>query len=291
MKENINQELSGVRKDVSLADYTTFKIGGLAKYFFEAKTKEDIVKAIKAAIKCNLPFFILSRGSNLLISDKGYQGLIIRIANQEFNNLQCGAGMDLSKLVNFAKENELTGMEWAAGIPGTIGGAICGNAGAFEYSIADVLAQAEVLDVKEEEIKVFQNKDCQFSYRSSIFKKNPQLVILSAGFKLKQGRKENIVQKMQEHLEHRAKTQPTGFPCAGSIFKNSTDFSAGQMIERCGLKGKKIGKVEVSQKHANFIINTGGGTAKEVVTLINLIKQEVKKKTGTTLEEEIQYLG
>ena len=182
-------------------------------------------------------------------------------------------------------------MEWAAGIPGTIGGSVRGNAGAFKHSIADVLKQVEVFDVKEQKIKIFQNKDCKFNYRSSIFKKNPQLIVLSADFNLEKGNKQDIVQKMQEHLKHRTKTQPAGFPCAGSVFKNSTDFPAGQLIEQCGFKGKKIGKVEVSEKHANFIINTGGGTAKDVMALMDLIKQEVKKKTGIILEEEIQYLG
>ncbi len=291
MKEDIRKELSGVENDVSLAGYTTFKIGGKAKYFFEATTKEEIVKAIKAAKKCNLPFFILSRGSNLLISDQGYQGLIIRIGNKEFDNLQCGAGLDLSRLVNFAKDNGLTGMEWASGIPGTVGGAICGNAGAFKRSIADVLVQAEVFDIKEEKIKAFSNKDCLFSYRSSIFKKNPRLVVLSASFKLEPGDQEEIVRKMKEHLEYRAKTQPGEFPCAGSIFKNSAEVSAGRLIEQSGLKGKKIGGVEVSEKHANFIINIGGGTAQDVIALIDLIKQEVEKKTGIALEEEIQYLS
>ncbi len=291
MKGDIKKELSGVENNVSLADYTTFKIGGKAKYFFEATTKEDIVKAIKAAKKCDLPFFILSRGSNLLISDQGYQGLMIKIGNQEFNGLECGAGLDLGRLVNFAKDNGKTGMEWAAGIPGTIGGAVYGNAGAFKHSIADVLVRTEVFDIKDEKIKVWQNKECLFDYRSSIFKKNPQLVILSAGFKLEPGDKEEIIQKMKEYLEYRAKAQPQGFPCAGSIFKNSFEVSAGQLIERCGLKGKKIGGVEVSEKHANFIINTGGGTAQDVIALIDLIKQEVKKNKGITLEEEIQYLG
>ena len=290
--QEISKKLTDIRKDVPLAEYTSFKIGGLAKYFIEARTKQDTIASIKAAEECNLPFFVLSGGSNLLIADKGYQGLVIKVANQELNIndvIHCGAGLNISRLVNFAAKNGLTGMEWAVGIPGTIGGAIYGNAGAFKCSMADVLEEVEIFNGQE--IKTFQKEDCLFSYRSSIFKKDPKLIILTADFKLTSGDKKEIVEKMKEHSDIRIKAQPYDLPSAGSVFKNPTDFSAGYLIEQCGFKGKKLGGVKVSEKHANFIVNSDSGTAEDVLELISLIRRKVKEKFGITLEQEIQYLN
>lgn len=297
----MEKELIGVKKNVSLAQYTSFKIGGKAKYFFKAETKEDLLKAVAAANKFKLPFFILGGGNNLLVSDKGYRGLVInlqfltfdfqKISNSKSLKILAGAGLPLSKIVNLSAEKSLTGLEWVAGIPGTIGGAIYGNAGAFGKSMKDIIKKVNVLDVEKSKIKTLKNKNCKFNYRESVFKKNKNLIIISAEFRLKKEAKKEIKKRIKEFLNYKKETQPLNFPSAGSIFKNPKGFSAGQLIEKCGLKGKKIGKAKFSEKHANFIVNLGKAKAKDVINLINLAKKSVKNKFKIILQEEIQYLG
>ena len=263
----IEKELPGIKKNISLSKYTTFKIGGKAKYFFAAKTKKDLIKAIVTAKKSKLLFFILGGGSNLLVSDRGFKGLVIKY------------GQPLSSYVS-------KGLEWAAGIPGTIQGAVQGNAGAFGKSMKNVVKEVEVFDTKTGKIKIFKNKDCQFSYRNSIFKKNKNLIILSVKIKT---RKSNV-KRIKQYLEYKKEKHPWNFPSAGSVFKNPPGFLAGELIQKCGLKGKRAGKAEISEKHANFIVNLGGAKAKDVKKLINLAKKSVKKKFKINLEEEIQFL-
>jgi UDP-N-acetylmuramate dehydrogenase len=263
----IEKELSGIKKNISLKNFTTFKIGGKARYFFAAKTKEDLIRAIVAAKKAKLPFFILGGGSNILVSDGGFRGLVIKY------------GQPLSFYVS-------KGLEWAAGIPGTIQGAVYGNAGAFGKSMKDVVKEVEVFDVKTDKIKVFKNKDCRFSYRNSIFKKNKNLIILSVKIKTK---KVNAG-KIKQYLDYKKQNHPWNYPSAGSVFKNPDGFSAAWLMEVCGLKGKRIGKAEISKKHANFIVNLGGAKEKDVKKLINLAKKSVKKKFKINLQEEIQFL-
>jgi UDP-N-acetylmuramate dehydrogenase len=292
----LEKTLPSIKQNIPLALYTTFKIGGAARYLFEAKTKENLIGAIKLAKKLRLPFFVLGGGSKILISDKGFKGLVIKIKNQKLkiknDKIFTEAGATLSHLVNVALKNNLTGLEWAAGIPrATMGGAIRGNAGAFGESIGDIIKEVEVFDVRTAKIKEFSRRDCKFSYRNSIFKQNQNFVILSAKLKLKKNKKSEIERKMREYLNYRKKTQPLNLPSAGSVFKNPPGFSAGELIEKCGLKGKKIGDVKISEKHANFILNLGLGRAEDVKKLIKLIKEKVKKKFGIVLEEEIKYLG
>jgi len=293
---NIIKELPTTKKDVSLAQYTTFKIGGRAKYFFVAETKEDLIKAISLAKKLKLKFFILGGGSNLLVSDKGYNGLVIKTKNSHIEikkkgmaiNFICGAGTPLASIVLQSIENSAKGLEWAAGIPGTVGGAIFGNTGAFSGSMSNDIEEVEVLDVRKMTVKKFKNKDCRFEYRKSVFKQKKDFVILSARLKLEKGKKEKIKEIIKEHLEKRKKFQPLHYPSAGSVFVNpKTGLKTGEMIEKCGLKGKRIGKAQVSEKHANFIVNLGGAKAKDVKKLIILIKKRVKNKFGIILKEEI----
>ena len=257
-----------IKRNVVLAKYTTFRIGGKAKYFFVAKNKDEIIKAVKWAKNKNLPFFILGGGSNLLVSDKGYRGLVIKY------------GIPLSSYV-------LKNLDWAVGIPGTIQGAVYGNAGAFGKSMEDNVKSVEVFDIKTNKIKIFKNKDCRFSYRNSVFKKNKNLIIISAKIKFQKSNPD----KIKQYLNYKKDTQPLNFPSAGSIFKNPKGFTAGELVEKCGLNGKRIGDVKVSEKHANFIVNLGNGKAKDVIKLIKLIKTKVKNKFKINLEEEIQFLG
>jgi UDP-N-acetylmuramate dehydrogenase len=264
-----SERLNNIQKDVVLANHTSFRIGGRAQYFFVAKTKDHLIRAVKWAKKRNLPFFILGGGSNVLISDKGFKGLVIKFQDQK-----------LSQLVN-------NGLEWTVGIPGTVGGAIWGNAGAFGKSMENALESVEVYDIKDEKIKVLDKKDCQFGYRDSIFKKNPNLIILSAKIKPRK----SSPRKIKEYLKCRKEKQPLNFPSAGSFFKNPPGFSAGELIEKCGLGGKQIGGAKISEQHANFIVNMGGAKASDVLALAKMCQDKVKEKFGVELKEEIMLLG
>jgi len=293
---DIKKLLPGVKKNISLKNFTTFKIGGKAKYFFTAESKKELMKAVFAAKKLKLPFFILGRGSNILVSDRGYKGLVIKIDNDELvtkikkSKITAGAGLSLGRLLISAADHGLSGIEWLVGIPGTVGGAIYGNAGGFGKSMKDIVEKVEILDSKSLKLKSYNLKDCRFSYRESTFKKNKSLIILSAVLKLKKSSKLKIGKQIKKYLNYKKERQPLSFPSAGSIFKNPPGFSAGELIEKCGLKGKKIGGVKISEKHANFIINFGEGRERDVKKMIKLIKQKVKNKFKVSLEEEIQFL-
>ena len=290
--------LPGVKENIPLFLYTTFRIGGPAKYFFSAKNKENLIKAIETAKQLELPFFVLGGGSNVLFSDKGYNGLVVKVESSELEfkakkqsvEVYCESGVSLSLLVSKSAENGLTGLEWAVGIPGTIGGAIRGNAGAFGVSIGDMVKKVEAIDIKSREITVFDRKESCFSYRSSLFKENRNLVVLSVWLKLKKENREKIEERIKKYLDYRKESQPLKFFSAGSIFKNPSKFSAGELIEKCGLKGIKIGRARISEKHANFIINLGGAKAEDVIKLIEIVKQEVKNKFKIQLEEEIEIV-
>ncbi len=313
----MKKELPKVERNILLKNYTTFKIGGPAKYFFKAETEQDLVKAVKVARKNKLPFFILGGGSNVLILDKGYKGLVI---NFQFSNSQsfnfkknrisaCG-GKKLENLVNFTVKSGWSGLEWAAGLPGTLGGAIRGNAGAFGEEMKDNVVSVKCLD-KRNKLTKLTRKECQFSYRSSIFKKK-NWIVLSAVLKFEKGNKRKLYSLAKDHIKHRKERQPLSYPSAGSVFRNcdikkipkkiKDKFSdsikkdpfpvlpAAFIISEAGLKGKKIGNAKISEKHPNFIINLGGARAKEVKDLINFVKKKVKKSFGIDLKEEIEIV-
>lgn len=314
---NIEKLLPGIKQNILLKNYTTFKIGGPSRYFFLAKNKEDLIGAIGAAKKLNIPFFILGNGSNLLVSDNGFSGLVIKMANNYYkiagNKIYVGAGVLLSQLVCGSAAKNLSGLEWASGIPGSIGGAIRGNAGAFGSSMAAVIRSVEALELKSKlTLKRFKLKDCQFSYRNSIFKNNPNLIILSCELQLEKAGKRKIAGRLKEYAKYRRERQPQG-ASAGSVFKNvaakkispsffkkfpeakeaiKKDFlPAGYLIAQCGLGGKKNGGAEISKKHSNFIVNFNNAKAQDVLKLIKLAKQKVKNKFVIQLKEEIQLLG
>lgn len=296
MDRNIEEKLTGIKKNVELAPYTTFKIGGPADYFLEVKEKEDLIKAIKTAKEFKLPFFVLGNGSNLLISDKGFRGLVMKINFSDVETLdseiKCGAGVLLGRLVDMSTKLNFSGSEWAAGIPGTVGGAVRGNAGAFDGSMEDMVKEVEVLDISTEaEIKKYSKRDCEFDYRDSIFKRRTDLIILSIVFHLERGEQKEIKESIARYLNYRRERHPLEFSSAGSIFKNPENFSAAKLIYKCELAGKKIGQAQISEKHTNFIVNLGGAKAIDVIELINLAKQEVKNEYGVELQEEIQLLG
>jgi UDP-N-acetylmuramate dehydrogenase len=307
------------KKNISLKNYTTYKIGGRAKYFFVAKNKEDIIKAIEFAKKNKIPIFIFGGFSNVLISEKGLEGLTVKIQNLELKILNskqifAGAGVSLSKLSDFAKQNSLSGIEWAFGIPqATIGGAVFGNAQAFGNRISNVIKKVEVLDLKNLKTKILNKEQCKFSLKNSIFKKNKNLIIISVIFELEKKNIDEIKNKTKEFLNYRKRCHPINFPSAGSVFVNPEVkiknkkllesfpelkeynkrgiIPAGYLISKCQLAGKKIGRAQISEKHANFIINLGGAKAKDVLALIKFAQKKVKEKFGIKLNTEVQFIG
>lgn len=291
-------------KNVLMKDFTTYKIGGPAEYFFIAKTKNDLIKAVETAQKMKLAVYIIGGGSNLLVSDKGVKGLLIKvdISGTEFreNEVFAGSGESLSKFAYLCSNAGFSGLEWAAGIPGaTIGGAVFGNAQAFGTKISDSIKSIEALDIKTMKILNLDKEQCQFSLKSSIFKNPPaggkKLIILSAVFELNLAKPEEIKEKIDKFLAHRNNNHPINFPSAGSVFVNPEKggevIPAGSLIQKCGLQGKIIGGAQISEKHANFIINTGNAKAKDVLALIKLAKQKVKKTFNINLVQEVQLIG
>jgi UDP-N-acetylmuramate dehydrogenase len=282
-------QLLNIKKNINLAPHTTFRIGGPAKFFVEVKNSDELIKAVSWAKKEKVKYFILGGGSNILFDDKGYKGLIIKITSKKIeliknkNLIIASAGANLSQLVKFSLENNLKGLEWASGIYGTVGGAVFGNAGANKGCMADVVEEVEVCNGKK--IEVLNNKDLNFKYRSSAIKKGE--TIISVKLKLKKGDKKESEELSKKYLKQRKEKQPKGF-CAGSIFKNpKANVSAGFLIEQCGLKGLKIGKAKISEKHGNFIINLGNAKSSDVLALIEKAKNEVEKKFAIKLKEEL----
>lgn len=307
-----------IQENVILAPYTNFKIGGSARYFTEVKNEEELKESLAYAQANQLEFFVLSGGSNVLFSDKGFNGLVIRIQNTKYKildtKIECGAGVSLAKIVNLTIENSLTGFEWAAGIPGTIGGAVRGNAGAFGSDMNNIVEKVSVF-ARENEVfkkKDYTKEECQFDYRNSLFKHNQNLVIISAVLNLKKGEKEKIQSQVNETIFARRKKLPIGVKTVGSFFMNpkvenaeiikefetetgqkskSGIIPAGWLIESVGLKGKKIGGAMVSEEHGNCIVNADAATAEDVIILASLIKQKVRAKFEVQLMEEVMLVG
>jgi len=294
MTNNLKAELPNVQKNVMLSQYTTFKIGGPAKYFYQAKSREDLVGAITSARQLLIPFVILGRGSNVLVADQGYDGLVIINQYADINiqddQVIASSGSNLNHLVSACTQRSLSGLEWAAGIPGTLGGAIRGNAGLKDEEIKDVVQSVDCLNTNNQIVQL-DNDQCQFAYRTSLFKNSDDWTILEANLRLVKGNQAMIQQKVEENIKIKNDTQPLKLASAGCIFKNPPGDSAGRLIDQTGLKGKRIGSAAVSDIHANFIVNQNGATAEQVVILISLIKQRVRNEFGIQLQEEIEYLG
>lgn len=286
-----------IQQSIPLAPYTTLKIGGPADYFVTVKSQNELVEALNWAKEKNLPYFILGNGSNVLVSDQGFRGLVMKllITNYQLlknNILTAGAGASMSTLAKLTAKAGLTGLEFGIGIPGTVGGAIWGNAGAFGQEIKDVLTAVKILMPKTDEVvHTMNNMACEFGYRTSIFKKYKDWVIIEALFELAKSNKKECEKKIKQILKDKKNNQPMGEKSAGSIFKNPPGYKAWELICEAEMKGFKIGGAKVSDKHANFIINTGKATAKHIIMLIAMIKQRVRDKFGIQLQEEIQYIG
>ncbi len=280
-----------VKVNEPLSRYTTFRIGGPADLFYEAKSEKEFIKVIVKVRNIGVPYFILAAGSNVLISDKGFRGIIIKLSNCglqiENSTVVADAGLLIMILLNKCRENSLTGLEFMAGIPGTIGGAIRGNAGAWRQNIGDFVKRVKILSVTGE-VSWIDKNNCSFSYRESRFKNNDE-IILGVEFLLKIGEGREIDLKIQEFLKKR-ETLPKE-PSAGCVFVNPKPQSAGELIDKCGLKKSQFGSAQISGLHANFIVNLGGAKAVEVESLLKLAKSEVKRQFGVDLKEEIVKIG
>lgn len=282
-----------IKENEDMSKYTSFKAGGKARFLIKANQIQDIKDAIKIAKEQNIPFLVIGNGSNILFKDGLYNGIIIKV---ELNKLEINkdkatvsAGVKNAVLAQKLLENELSGFEFAAGIPGTIGGAIRMNAGAYGGEIKDILEEVTYLDYSTLEEKTITNKECDFEYRHSVFCNNKN-IILSATFNFNKDEKINIQEKMNLYAKLRKDNQPLEYPSAGSTFKRGEDFITAKLIDECGLKGYTIGGAQVSEKHAGFIINKDKATSKDIIELIDYVKKVVKEKKGKKIELEIEII-
>ena len=278
-----------------MSAHTTFKIGGAADVLVTVRNIDELKATVDACKDCGVPYMILGNGSNLLVSDDGIEGAVIAL-DGDFKQITvdgtvitAGAGAKLSRLCTVALENGLTGLEFAYGIPGTVGGAMYMNAGAYGGEMKDVALSVTALNADGEIVEV-PAAELEMGYRTSIFKKNNSIILFSK-YKLNNGDKTAIKAQMDDVMNRRKTKQPLEYPSAGSVFKRPEGAFAGTLIEQCGLKGKTVGGAQVSEKHAGFIINIGGATCDDVMGLVALIQETVKRETGFELEREIIRTG
>lgn len=279
-----------------LSKHTSFKIGGPAEIFAKPSSEEQVSKIINYCKKNEVPLFPLGKGSNLLVSDNGIDGVVIYFGNDfgkiklvDDETVYCEAGAGLAALCNFALENELTGLEFAYGIPGSVGGAVFMNAGAYGGEIKDVIIYADHMD-KNGQSGRFVGDELDMSYRHSAYSAK-EYFITGAAFKLQKGDKAEIKAKMDDLLGRRFDKQPMDKPSAGSTFKRPEGAFASALIDQCGLKGYRVGGAEVSTKHAGFVVNVGEATCADVLQLIKDVQKKVKDDTGFVLEPEVEILG
>lgn len=305
----------------NMKKYTTFRVGGNADILIKVKDVKELMHCIKVADKYYLPVTIIGNGSNILVKDSGISGLVIKIEfdkieidkQQEFAIVTVGAGVKLMKLAQDLLNNGISGFEFASGIPGTIGGAVKMNAGAYGTEMKDIIVSTKCLELKkdnkpvrknniddieitepgsnidENNIVELNNKEQEFRYRNSVFS-NKKYIVLETTLKLPYGNKDEIKARMEEFSKLRKEKQPD-LPSAGSTFKRGEDFITAKLIDECGLKGYKIGGAQVSEKHAGFIVNTGNATAEDIIDLIDYVKKVVYEKTGKKVELEVEILG
>lgn len=304
------QDIAGEEKvltDEPMKKHTTFMTGGPADYFVMPQTTEQLDKLVKLAKNRNIPYYIIGKGSNLLVSDAGFRGVVIQLydkfaefellekceisENKAFDKkyMRVKAGLSLIRLGKIAAESGLTGFEFASGIPGTVGGAVVMNAGAYGKEMKDVLVSTTIMD-NDGNIRTLSVEELDLGYRTSIIAKK-SWIVLEAVIALKNGDRDEIQKRMSELAEKRMEKQPLGYPSAGSTFKRPEGYFAGKLIEDAGLKGAFVGGAKVSDKHAGFVINTGAATSKDIIDLTDMIVQKVYEKYGVKLELEVKKLG
>ena len=294
---NIIKELKNLKcgkvESINLRDYTTYKVGGKST-LVTPKNIEDLKKLLTYLKENNIKYKILGNGSNVIFNNSGYDGVVIKLS--EFDNLDIngtnivvGAGYNLMRLAIKTCRLGLVGLDFATGIPGTIGGAVYMNAGAYKSDMGYVVRSIKVL-TPELEIKTMENKDLDFHYRTSFLQKNPGYICLEATIKLKKGNKDLIMEIIEDRKKRRLETQPLEYPSAGSVFRNPEGDFAGRLIEEIGYKGKSVGGAKVSEKHANFIINSGKATGEDIKKLIIEIRENIKEKYNIELKVEQEFV-
>lgn len=293
--ENILDK-SRIKYNEPMKNHTTVKVGGNCDCLVLPQSIEEIKNIIEYAKENDIKYYIIGNGSNLLVVDEGVHALIIKITNKfskvEVNEEEiiASSGASMPIVAINARKNSLTGFEFACGIPGTIGGGVRMNAGAYGGEIADVFVEATYLDT-DGSIKTIKKEDMAFGYRHTYFSDNPDLVILSAKFKLSKGDKEEISKKMEENATARRTKQPLEYPNFGSVFKRPEGYFVGKLVSDSGLRGYTIGGAQVSEKHTGFIVNKGNATCKDIVDLIRYIQKTVYEKFGVNLKTEVVFIG
>ncbi|PEX91297.1 UDP-N-acetylmuramate dehydrogenase [Bacillus cereus] len=296
VNELIEANVGRVLVNEPLARYTTMKIGGPADILIVPKYVAGIEKTLQLVKQYKTKWTVIGRGSNLLVSDQGIEGVVIRLGEGldhlevEKHRVRVGGGYPLIKLSTLLSRQGLAGLEFASGIPGSVGGAVYMNAGAHKSNISNILSKALIL-FENGTIDWLTNKEMEFSYRTSVLQTKRPGIVLEAEFQLQVGEREKIVRNMQKNKDYRRETQPWNHPCAGSVFRNPIPYFAGELIEKAGLRGYKIGGAQISEMHGNFIINTGGSSAQDVIDLIALIKHTIKDKFGVEMHTEVEIIG
>lgn len=286
---------SKVRFNEPMKKYTTLKVGGEADVIVIPENVEDVITTLNFAKENNIKVTIIGNGSKLLVKDSGIRGIVIRFGSRfskidiEEEYITVEAGMTLPKLAIIAKDSSLSGLEFASGIPGNVGGAVYMNAGAYGSEMSNIVQEVTYID-EDLNVKTISKEKCEFGYRTSIFRKKNN-IILSAKLKLNKADKQEIENQMKLNQESRKSKQPLEYPSAGSTFKRPEGYFVGKLIDDLGLKGYSIGGAQISTKHSGFIVNTGNATAKDVLDLIRYIKEKVLEANGVNLEEEIIVLG
>lgn len=289
-----NLKYSEISFDEPMDIHTSFKIGGKADIFIKPKNIDELIFILNTCKDKNIPYYIMGNGTNLLVKDNGFRGVIIQLFKNwkdislKNNTITAQSGALLSAVSNFALKNSLTGLEFASGIPGTLGGAVCMNAGAYDGEMKDVILSAVLL--KNNEIIEMSCDELKFEYRKSIIQ-TENMIVLSASIKLNNGNYNEIKEKIQDLNKRRNEKQPIEIPSAGSTFKRPENYFAGKLIMDSGLKGFSIGGASVSDKHCGFVVNKGNARAKDVIELIEYIKHTVKNKFNVVLEPEIRIIG
>lgn len=284
-----------VLRDEPMRNHTTFRVGGPADWFVTPEEEEQVREIIQVLRKENIPYYVIGNGSNLLVGDKGFRGVIIQLYKKMSrirvtdNTIYAQAGALLSKIAAEALNNELTGLEFASGIPGTLGGAVMMNAGAYGGEMKHVLKSALVL-TSEGGFKALPVEQMELGYRSSVFSQNGDIV-LSAEMELKPGNQEEIRAYMDELKEKRVSKQPLEYPSAGSTFKRPEGYFAGKLIQDAGLQGFQVGGAQVSEKHCGFVINKENATAADILSLIEQVSEKVEAVFGVRLEPEVKRIG
>lgn len=284
-----------IRLRERMSEHTTFRIGGEADCFIELENKEQLLKVQKYLTAIEEPFFILGNGSNILVSDEGYRGVILQIGRKmsrirvEGSRMIAGAGALLSQVAKAALAHGLTGLEFACGIPGTVGGGVVMNAGAYGGEMSQVVAEVTVTS-RDGEVLILDNESMEFGYRTSTIKNHP-FVVTEVAFELEGGDRQLIQEKMEELAARRREKQPLEYPSAGSTFKRPEGYFAGELIMKAGLRGFQIGGARVSDKHCGFVVNTGRATAADVKDVVDEIRERVKDIFHVELQPEIVFLG